>query len=53
MVCGSVKGRLCWEKLGNGRSKCIRWGNKWVTPIEFGEKEGRGGHESENTPLEW
>ena len=24
VVCGLVKGRLCWEKLGDGCSKCIR-----------------------------
>ena len=44
VVCGSVKGRLCWEKLGDGRSKCIRWGNEneWVTPIEFEREGGKG-----------
>ena len=42
VVCGSARGRLCWEKLGDGRSKCIRWGNDWVSPIEFEREGGKG-----------
>ena len=44
VVYGSVKGRFCWEKLGDGRSKCIRWGNEneWVTPIELEREGGKG-----------
>ena len=42
VVCGSARGRLCWGKLGDGRSKCIRWGNDWVSPIEFEREGGKG-----------